>query len=304
MSFPVILASPPVGSVPATPIGVEQLSLVWEGPDGTVWDLRDEAGGIVMTGEGVEGLHNPVITKFSSTARAVPGKRSRGWRAESRDVFWPLFIWADGSNEWLERANAFLSSIHPEHPGTWRVRARGVERTLQCTGVFTDSLSLRADPLQRGWALYPVALEADQPFWAGEVVRRGPWSAPNPRPFFPGPPFRISSASAFGSASVQNEGDVEAWGVWTAVGPLADIRLGVGSALIEVPFDLDAGDVLVIDTDPRRPTATLNGDDATRELGLQNYAAVPPGRSVPLHVEATGGGEVMFDLVPLFFRAF
>ncbi|MFF2631954.1 hypothetical protein ACFVR6_03635 [Microbacterium sp. NPDC058021] len=304
MSFPVMLASPPVGDAPVTPFEVEQLSLVWEGPDGTRWDLRDQAGGIVMTGDGVEGLHNPIITKFSSKSRAVPGKRARGWRAESRDVFWPLFIWADGSNEWSERVNEFLSSIHPDRAGTWRVRARGIERTLRCTGVFTDSLPLRADPLQRGWALYPVALEAEQPYWAGEVVRRGPWAAPDPRAFFPGPPLTISSSSAFGSASIPNQGDVEAWGVWTLTGPLSDVVLGVGDKLIHLPFSLSAGQVLVIDTDPRRPTATLDGANWTRQLGLQEYAAVPPGQSVPLHLEATGAGQVTFDLVPLFFRAF
>lgn len=306
MVYPLVLGSPPPGSLSA-PMDWRGLSIIWEGPDGSVWNLTDPDGGVALTSEGVEGLHFPRITKHKSRARGIPGTRPRGWRAEAREVFWPIYLWGDGSSAWLARHRAFFDTIHPENAGTWRVKAGDEERTLRLTGVFDETHQYARDPLLRGWAVIPVALEADEPFWAGKAIRRGPWSAPDSQPFIPeggGPPFTISSSSAFGNAAIPNPGDVEGWGVWSATGPLEEITLGVDGAIISVPFPLGPGDVLVIDTDPRHPTALLNGADVTEELGLQDYAPVPPGAQVPLHVEATGSGRIMFDLIPLFFRAF
>lgn len=307
MVYPIVLTSPPVVP-PPVPLNWRGLSIIWEGPDGSRWDLTDPDGGVVLRREGVEGLHFPPITKFSSVARAVPGNRRRGWRAEAREVFWPIYLWADGTDEWLARNDAFFSTIHPENEGVWRVRAGSTERTLRLTGVFNDPHAYTRDPALVGWALYGVTLEASDPFWMGETIRRGPWSAPDPQPFFGetgfGPPFYISAAANFDTASIPNPGDVERWGVWRAEGELSSVVLGVGDEVITVPFATSAGDELVINTDPRNPSATLNGSDVTAVLGLQDYAPVPPGRSVPLHVEAAGSGQIMFDLTPGHFRAF
>lgn len=306
MSYPIVLSSSPS----APPIPVEQregITQEWVDPDGVVWDLNDWTTGVVLDDRGVEGLHNPQLTMYRSEARGTPGHRKRGWRAKTREVFWPIFIYSDTSAEWLARQRAFLSTIHPDREGVWRVKAGGETRELVVSGVFDGAHTYSVDPMFDGWAEYGVELEAEQPYWRGKQIRRGPWSAPDAQPFIPpggAPAFTISSSSAFGSATVSNPGDVEAWGVWSAAGPLAEITLGVGDAIIDVPFALEMTDVLVIDTDPRRPTATLNGVDATEMLGLQDYAPVPPGASVPLHVEATGTGRIMFDLVPLYFRAF
>lgn len=314
MSTPIILSSPVVGALAPVVSAWRGLSIEWEGHDGSAWDLTDPDGGVVLSRKGLEGLHFPLITRNTSRSRAVPGNRLRGWRAEARDVFWPTFIWADGSNAWLDRQAEFFATIHPSKPGTWTVDAGRGARTLQLTGVFDEPHAYERDPLLRGWGLYDIALEASQPFWQGARVRRGPWRAPDPVPFFPGPPFHISSSSAFGSATIPNLGDVDVWGVWWATGPLSSLELGVGDSLIVPPFNLEAGEMLRIDTDPRNPTAQKGptvddtdlfvGEDVTADLGLQDYASVPPGASVDLHVDAVGSGSIMFDLTPLYFRAF
>ncbi|WP_194385369.1 hypothetical protein [Microbacterium luteum] len=315
MSIPLIVSAPPLAA-PVAPLQWRGITSVWTGHDGSVWDLVDQASGAVLYRKGVEGLHFPRIVKNASTSRAISGKRLRGWRAESRDVFWPLYLWADGSDEWLARHGEFFDTIHPEKAGTWTVDGGRGARTLELTGVFDETHVYELDPLIRGWALYDIALEAAQPFWKGKRIRRGPWQAPASAPFFTGPPFTISSSSNFASASIPNPGDVDAWGIWWAVGPLTEIELGVGDTLIRVPFPVADGEMLRIDTDPRRPTALLGdavapeatdlfvGDDVTRDLGLQDYATIPPASSVPLAVAATGAGSIFFDLIPLYFRAF
>lgn len=301
----------PAGIRPSQWVG---LTVTWTGYDGSVWDFNNIDGGVFLDRAGVEGLHFPPLTKYRSTARGIPGNRVRGWRAEAREVFWPIHVWGDSSEEWLTRNESFLSTIHPDKPGTWTVKASGrPARSLQLTGVFDESHSYPVDPVNTGWAKYGITLEASQPYWEGELITRGPWKAPDPVPFFPGPPFTISGGAAFGSAVIPNPGDVEVFGKWRAKNALTSIELGVGDAIIEVPFDVADGEMLVIDTDPRRPTALLGpipaegepfvGDDMRAELGLQDYAPVPVGASVPLHVEATGTGEITYELTPLFFRA-
>jgi hypothetical protein len=294
--------------------GWASIGLHWDGADGSSWNLNDREGGVVLLRNGVEGLHNPQITKHSTVAPAIPGKRSRGWRVEPREVFWPIHLWADGSDAWLERNSAFMASIHPDRAGKWTVTAGQSTRSIELTGVYDTPFRYEIDPLVYGWANYPITLEAEQPYWTGKTIRRGPWRAPQSSPFFPGPSFTISSSSAFGSATIPNPGDVDAWGVWWVDGPLDAIELGIGSALIIPPFNLPEGQTLRIDTDPRRATAKRGatpvkredfvGDDVTSELGLQDYAPVPTGAAVDLHVNATGAGQVLFELTPLYFRAF
>jgi hypothetical protein len=310
-------------SAPPVPTSQWQgLTHEWVAPDGRVWNLNDWESGLVLDSRGVEGLHNPVITRHTSKARLIPGHRRRGWRAEAREVFWPAFLYADRTADWLALHRAFWGSIHPDVEGRWRVTCDGETRELALTGIFDAGHVYDTDPLEDGWAQYDVTLEAAQPYWAGKTIRRGPWRAPGAQPFFPGPPHTISSSSAFGSATIPNPGDVEAHGIWWADGPLESMEFGVGSAVIVPPFPLVAGQTLRIDTDPRNPTAQLGptpdprpgenrpnraafvGEDATEALGLQEYAAVPPGASVHLHVMATGSGAIEFEIVPLYFRAF
>lgn len=320
MSSPLIFSAPTSLPPEETASAFTGMTLTWEGPDGSMWDFSDNDGGVVLASDGIEGLHFPRIQRHTSRSRTVPGQRLRGWRTDPREAFWPLLIWGDSSDEWLERHRAFFDTIHPEHPGTWRVTAGRETRSLLLTGSFDDPAVYDRDPALFGWSKEPVTLIADQPYWRGATIRRGPWRSPEAVPFFPGPPFPIASSAAFGSASIPNPGDVDAYGVWWAVGPLSSVELGVGTAIILPPFGLADGETLRIDTDPREPTAQrgptpLNedgeldtrlfvGEDATRDLGMQSYAAVPPGAAVDLHVGAVGAGAVIFDLTPLHFRAF
>lgn len=307
MPAPVILSRPAFLPDPIGSVDWFGMSVTWEGWDGSVWDLNDFAGGVLLYREGVEGLHFPRISRYTSRSRAIPGNRLRGWRAEERSVFWPIFVWGDGSEAWRLRNEAFMRTIHPDRAGTWRVKVGSQVRSLKLTGTFDEPHLFGVDPLMRGWEKYGVTLEAAQPFWEGEKIIRGPWLAPASESFIPAsgaPPFYISAGSTFGSATIPNPGDVPVWGVWRMEGPLTGVEVGVGSTLVHVPFDITAGEVLLIDTDPRHPTATLDGADVTTALGLQDYASVPPGAEVSLHVEATGAGSAQFELTPLYFRAF
>ena len=273
-----------------------------------MWDLRDWRSGVCVLMDGVTGLHSPRIDKFRSESRSVPGHRRRGWRTTGRDVFWPVFVYGDGSDAWRDVYGRFFATIHPDREGVWEVTAGDSSRRLRLTGVFDDEYQFGLDPLQHGWARFPVSLEPAQPYWEGDPVTTGEFGVPDPVDFIDeevgAPDFHLSTSSTFASATISNPGDVESWLVWTVRGPLTGVELGVGGVTAPVPFDLLDGQTLRIDTDPRNVTATLNGIDATAELGLIEFGPVPPGEDVDLSITATGSGTVQGQLIPLYFRAF
>ena len=292
----------------AAPLGI---SHEWES-GGSVWSLNDWEKGLFLDDRGVQGLHFPRMTKFESKSAAVPGVRQRGFRTEKRAVVWSLQIWGEDSADWVERMGEFFDSIHPTREGVWRVRVGDSVRQLRLTGVFDEDHLYEFDPVFDAWSPYAVRLEAAQPYWEGEKITRGPWRTENPVPFFPGPPFTISPGATAANATISNPGDVEAYPVWVIDGPWTHVAVGVGGRVIDVPFEIEEGRRLRIDTDPRNVTAMLGPDDGsafvwedvTKQLGFQRTTPVAPGGSLPVTIDATGAGSVAVELVPLYFRAF
>lgn len=306
--MPLVLASPP-----AAPPGVEwgTVRLIWRGADGSVWDLRNWRAGIALMRDGVTGLHFPRITKSKSISRSVPGFRLRGHRAEGRDVVWPLYVWGDGGDEWKSVYDAFFATITPDRPGTWEVTAGGVTRRLQLTGVFDDDYTFAFDPYQNGWAIIPVALEPENPFWQGDPILTPIFGGEDPVDFIPDEPgddYYPAPTASFSSATLRNPGHVEAYVTWTVRAldtvEAGAVTLGLGGVTATVNVAMAEGDTLVIDTDPRNVAALLNGVDVTEELGLVEWAPLPPGQDVPLTILGpAAAATVQASLVPLFYTA-
>lgn len=301
--YPILISAPASAGDVIGASRNQPIASRWIGHDGSEWDLT-QIDGPLLVQNGVIGLHDPEFERFIDESSTLPGHRLRGVRARAREVFWPLLFQSDSVAQWADTWSDFWRSIHPVKQGTWRVGTGDAARELQLTGIYDAKYSMRHDPFTLGWATIGTQLEAAQPFWQGRPITRGPWTNAASRPFFPGPPFRLSSSKTLAKASIPNPGDVETWLTWRAVGPFSALKLGVGGSSIVVPFDLLEGDVLEIDMDPRSQFARLNGEDATEALGFQEFAAVEPGESVPLNIEATGAGSVAASLTPLYFRAF
>jgi hypothetical protein len=291
----------------------------WTGWDGSRWVLSDPVGNIAML-PGVEGLHEPRYTRFTDEVSSIPGNRIRGVNAQARTVFWPLQFQADDVDDWRARYDGFFDSIDVVNPGVWQVGDGDDARTLKLTGIFDADVAFDYDPFMTGYASFGVTLEAAQPYWEGQSVTAGPWTATTPVGFFPGPTFHISDSSRdFTNASINNPGKIASYVTWACEGEIeAGSTVGVAGKLITIPFDIASGTTLVIQTDPRLQYATLitgaiadidwtdlGGVDKTRELGFQSFAAAPAGEDVPLQISVTGsGGQVAARLTPLYRRAF
>lgn len=308
--MPMALAAPPVP--PEAVSSWVGITSVWVGPDGSRWDLNNWREGLHLLRDGVKGLHFPKISKSKSVSRAVPGFRLRGHRAESRDVFWPLYVWGGGGEAWKDVYERFFATITPDRPGTWEITAGGVTRRIQLTGVFDEEYTFTVDPYRRGWAIIPISLEAENPFWQGDVIRTAVFGGEEPEDFIPADPedldYHPAPTATFSSASLRNPGAVEAWPTWTvraldAVEP-GSITLGLGGVTATVQVPLVAGDTLIIDTDPRNVAALRNNDDVTSLMGLVEWAPIPPGVDMPLSIIGPAdAATVQASLIPLHYVA-
>lgn len=297
------------GRVPTTPdpiaeAAIRGLRMVWHGWDGSDWVLGgDEASG-VQHQAGTRGFTLPTMDWYTLSGAGADGHQDTGYRANSREVFWPLSVWHGGmSQEWFDYDRAFWRTLQPGRYGTWQVIQPGGEaRTLRLRIEDDGSPAFSTDPALVGWYKYGITLTAGQPFWEGEPEQRA-FGSETGGSFFDATRY-ISSSFTLAQAAIPNRGDVPASMVWTIQGPCTSATVGVSGHVITAPITLTGSDSLVIDTHPTEFTAILNGTtDVTNQLGAFDPVDVPAGESVPLSILMTGTGSVTAALTPKFWRA-
>lgn len=319
---------------PAAPVDAMQrdgMGLTWTGWDGSEWDLAGGAGGVYLLA-GTRGLHMPKGTRIRDSSPGSHGSQHRGTIWHEREVFFPVKTWHGGTGpEWMDRDRAFWRTMDPEKPGFL---------TVTHPGGHTRRLDLRYEPstddpgfdtlpsLQR-WAHYGIYLTADQPFYVGAPSVMS-WKAPRPVGSFfekTGPHlFNLGQGHSMANAAISNLGDVESPALWYLDGQLEPgARVGVGSRVVTVPFEVPAWYCLVIDSDPTRIGATMyeitaSGIDKkpwergvgvdlvnpvvrSRDLGAADFAPIPAGNKVPLSVAFQGAGAVEVAVPSLYKRA-
>lgn len=302
--MPIVLAAPAAAPAPGFGGGAARF-MSWTGFDGSTFVLCGEDAAPAMQ-RGVKGLHMPRMDVFESSTPLVPGVDLRGYSLPARSVYWPLLFQAATPDEWRTRYSDFFRSFHPVETGTWTVGEGDGARTLPLVGSFDGAYSFSVDPFVTGWAYIGVELLAPRPLWRGKRIRQT-FFADEPVDFIPSAPgdeYHPSPVASFASATFPNPGDEPAYLLWTVEGPQSSLELGVDGAVIDVPFDVEEGSTLIIDTDPAGQYATLDGDDVTAELGFQMFGPVPARGSSPLTIRSAGSGSVGAELVPLYWTAY
>lgn len=303
------------------------VGLSWTGWDGSEWPLTDPDTGLFLM-PGVRGLGLPDFDRHSTESAMVPGSRHRGTSTKDRECFWPLFLYSDNSSaEFMARDRAFWNSLDTDLEGTWTASLPdGSRRTLglRLVGAADD---LAVDPVLKGWARYGVTLLADQPYWLGEATTQS-WSQDDMRNYYVTAEDRIeygyaddvihylSSGGALGTTTFSNDGDVETYPVWTAVGPMTDVSFGVEGGTVVVPFAVPAGYAVQIDTDPVNGQVLWYGPwdavnmsitspvDRTANLSPSSkFVAIPRGQDRKLSIAMTGNGAIIAEVRNRYRRA-
>ena len=314
---------------PAPPVSPWRgVGLSWTGADGSEWELTSPKTGLFLK-PGVRGLGLPTFERQASTSPMVAGSRHRGSSTKDREVFWPLYLYSDaGSVQFLARDRAFWRSLDTEAEGTWTASLPdGSRRTLDLRLISVED-TLNYDPVQRGWAAYAINLLADQPYWTGETVRQS-WDQDDLRNYYVTAEDRvtygyaddvihyISPGGTLASATFTNDGDVPSYPVWTVIGHTTDVAFGVGAGRVVVPFEIQAGYAVQLDTDPVNGQVLWYGQwdpvtktitnplDRTAELDPTSaFLPIPAGQDRPLSFSMTGQGTIIAEVTNKYRRAF
>jgi hypothetical protein len=222
--------------------------LLWVDADGVEHELfGDEARALL----GVSGRAMPPIDFTDFAARPNAGSSLTEIRHGAREVAVPVALLGDvqaGVRTWSRR----FDPVRGE--GRLRARSTAGDRDLPCRyvggldGAVEDVPSLRR---------FVAVFRAFDPYWrdvnATQVtIERGELGL-----WLPWPPVTVVSDDVFATVTVNNDGDVQAFPVWTVSGPATSVSLTTdrGDALT-VAFPINANETLTIDTRPGFKTVT------------------------------------------------
>lgn len=288
-------------------IGVE-----WQGPDGSIWNLRDGSRGVQIAQGSLLGLRNPPLKAFTRESSFVDGQTFTGYKFEPRPIDLPLDIHGNSEGDWFTRERTLARAFRVDRPGKLTITDPfGGRRTITARLDDTDDDGLDEDPAAMQGSVLTIPLIADDPYYYGEPLDHEFKNATPGRGFYPpsgfGPPFYLAPSAFTGADTLDNPGDVPAWGVLTIPGPCSGFTVNIGGRRIEGfadGYSIPSGRTLTLDMDPRRSSAKLDdGTNITRKLTSTQFAAIPDGASVPIDVIVIGDTIATMTLTPRYLRA-
>jgi hypothetical protein len=230
-------------------------------PDGTVTDLKSLPG---VRALGDRGLDMPPFTMVEDSVPRQAGVRLREVNTGARDVT-VLFFLEQGSEDALRTFLRGLARRFDPIRGDGRLRhvaGDGTTRDLVCRyieGLAGSRVRGEAGPNYRRGAL---VFRAADPYWYDTAQQSQTYTTGTVQAFLSTTflPLAIGSDRVFGTQTVTNDGDVEAWPVWTVHGPATSVVLHntTTGQVIDLPVALTADQSVVIDTRPFRKTARRN----------------------------------------------
>lgn len=263
---------PDTGVVLAWTEDVGNMFATWTDPTGVVWPLSDiapERGYFTrpeIAGWGAQPYE--IVTDPMSRG----GESVRYIRPKPARLTWPIHIWGDTHQEFVDRyravRRAFLMTVHRQQPGWITVsRPDGTARSI--AAFYEDGFGGEGG---ENWLAANPALTLFCPdgSWrdVDQLVERRSGSAPvtffNPFP-------QLSSSQVLGLTDITNPGDVTAWPTWTITGPCSAVTATnhtTGEAFT-FTHTLAAGEVATITTD--RPT--VRGPLSENLSGSLNWPA-------------------------------
>lgn len=301
--MPVLYASGPTAPPDAPASEWNSTQILWEGSDGSKWDLSDPTSGVYLSREGLEGLHFGDFTEWTQQSPGIRGQLFNGTMPEAREVVLPIEVYSElSSAEWLRFNDSWWSSLSPRSYGTLTIILPGGR-------TYTIRLRLRpkaghpfnSDPVEDGWAAFLVTMIADDPLFRGQTDRRIFKAQAPTDPFFErtGPHLvNIAPGSTTATATVDNVGVEDAWLVWMVFGEMTSARVGVGADKIgpDVNATLQIlGDTVTVSNHGLLTRQRIQFKAVSGTTGLTVgtiYYVVNPAQNT-FQVSATPGGTVV-----------
>lgn len=265
--MPILVASttPPVEPPPPwewPPRLIEMPLVSFTDPGGVTTLLTDwERGWIVQPG--IKGLDMPDYAMATDEAPGIDGYEVRQVRAQGKTISIPIAFWANDSRAaYLARRRTFIRSLNPKR-GQGTLTLTQPDGDARSIGVrYQDGMEgdESLDTAGRRWCIGVITFVAPSPYWTGGEVTTE-WKNGVSGDFFPVLPLVVGDSQVLGAVTVDNDGDDDAFPVWTIKGPATTVTLTnttTGQTLV-LTRTITGADTIVIDTRERRQTALLNG---------------------------------------------
>lgn len=245
----------------------------WIAPDGAVTVLSDQ--GTARASYEFSGRFMPPVAFIEDDVPQHDGARLREVRVRPREVVIPVAVVGADQSEVRTTLRDLLRAFNPKR-GNGKLRVVGPDGTTRdLTCRYSQGLEVE-ERFEKfvGWQRAVVVLRAVDPYWYDTSATSATYTTGASTTFFPMFPMVLNSDTVFGTQSIDNTGDVEAFPIWTVHGPCSSITLtntSTGEA-ISLPIALTSAQVVTIDTRPFRKTVTR--DDGTNLYGSLSTASV------------------------------
>lgn len=251
--------------------------LEWVDAAGIITPLTDQQ--TLDVEWGITGRFMPPIEHVEDDVPQQDGSRLRLVRVRPRDVPLKLSVLGDDEQHLRTLLRQLVALFSPSR-GDGRLRATradGTARELRCR--YKGGLDALSEDFESsyGWQRAVLVLRAHDPYWYDTVARSITYRPGAPQPFFPD--LAINSDRIIGTQTVVNDGDVDAWPVWTVHGAASRFHTNndtTGRSL-QLSTALTAAQSAVADTRPF--VKTVRRDDGTNLFAV---ASQPPSSLWPL----------------------
>jgi Phage tail protein len=234
-------------------------SMQWVDVGGVATEILDGTDVYVLPG--LAGRMSPSMSFILQRVPLQPGQRFRDVRHGVAEVKVPVELYGATDTALRSSVRTWVHRLDPfRGDGKLRITApAGDQRELicRCAEGLDQAVEDEGDVGHRLRAILRFVTE--QPYWqdASDTVQT--WTLLSSlATFFPLFPLRLSGSEVFADATVTNDGDVEAWPVWTIAGPGSSpiLRNLTTGDLLSLPVTLLAGESVTIDTRPGAKTVT------------------------------------------------
>lgn len=289
------------------------IGLILEGHNGSRWDLR--RGDPRLTDAGIEGLGRMDTEAFEQESSYVDGQTFTGWRGKPRTVLMPILLGVETNSalEWQLLSRRWDQSLHPGKYGRLTcIAADNQVRQLTLRFVKDRAGAYSADPSTDHFEILAPEFIADDPWWYGQTITTTfePIADVDFYGDGKGPEFFLKASTTTNMRTVTNDGDDDAWPVWTQQGPYEGFRFVVDGHAIASATPLPEGYHYLIDTQPTvRAGWVVNNATGERVLADEHlyewdFAKIPAGGDSQVEIIVTEGGPTSIALTPRFFKAF
>jgi hypothetical protein len=229
--------------------------VTWIPPSGD--PLAFALGGDIYALANVSGLAGMPTVRYSELVVPLqPGSRWQNVSHGPRDVVVPVDIL--GPEDPMDR---LVAAVDPTlGDGRLRVtRHDATERELFCRLIDFSGLREATDRLD-GWTA-ALVFHAVDPYWYDRNSSSLIFSPGESPSFFPFFPLTLGASEVSTEATVNNDGHVTTWPVWTITGPgsVTATNTTTGETW-DLDYTLDDGEVVTVDTRPGVKTVVSSTD--------------------------------------------